>query len=156
MAFALRRSRDRVCAQAGLSTSRLTAPIAATCATDPARTGRPASVIRPSAVASARSAQANPTPASSVAASWTPISNRRKNRSCAPGIRSASEPNVARPEDRSRHASNASTSARSAGDRRQRTNASASPTAAKTVTTGNRPSSSSLPVASHPSIRGSP
>ncbi len=64
---------------------------------------------------------------------------RRKKMSVLPGITSTSDPNVARPNDNSRHAASATTIAREPGSARQRPAASARPIAANAVTTGSRP-----------------
>ena len=78
---------------------------------------------------------------------------RRKKMSLAPGITSTNAPNVARPNDNSRHAASATTSARALASVRHRLQATATPTAANSVTTGSRPWSSSCPVTSQPSTR---
>ena len=79
---------------------------------------RPA-VIRSSALQAARADHAAPSPASSSAASWMPIMKRRKKMSPLPGITSTSDPNVVRPNDSSRHAASATSSARAFASRRR-------------------------------------
>ena len=71
-----------------------------------AAAARPANVRSRSR--SSRAHHAAPLPASSNAASWTPIMKRRKKMSPLPGITLTSDPNVARPNESSRHAASAS------------------------------------------------